>query len=42
MRELCSNLSETEIASGHWMAQEQPAEVNAALVRWLAPQSGQG
>jgi hypothetical protein len=23
------------VPSGHWMAQERPAEVNAALARWL-------
>ena len=22
--------------SGHWMAQEKPVDVNAALARWLA------
>ena len=36
MRELCSDLSEAVIDSGHWMAQEKPVEVNAALVKWLA------
>ena len=36
MRELCSNLTEHTIESGHWMAQEKPVEVNAALVRWIA------
>jgi len=36
MREYCRNLSELTIHSGHWMAQERPLEVNAALVRWLA------
>jgi soluble epoxide hydrolase/lipid-phosphate phosphatase len=35
MRELCSNLSEVEIESGHWMAQEKPTEVSAALRQWL-------
>jgi pimeloyl-ACP methyl ester carboxylesterase len=29
-------LTEAVIDSGHWMAQEKPREVNAALVRWLA------
>jgi hypothetical protein len=24
------------VRSGHWMAQEKPAAVNAALVRWMA------
>ncbi|MBV8186009.1 MAG: alpha/beta hydrolase [Alphaproteobacteria bacterium] len=36
MREDCSNLTEVVIRSGHWMAQEKPAEVNAALTKWLA------
>lgn len=35
MRQMCSHLDEAVICSGHWMAQERPAEVNAALVRWL-------
>lgn len=36
MRASCSDLEESIIQSGHWMAEERPAEVNAALVRWLA------
>tara|TARA_R110002096_G_scaffold35718_12_gene100471 strand:+ start:1857 stop:2885 length:1029 start_codon:yes stop_codon:yes gene_type:complete len=36
MHGLCSDLTWREIASGHWMAQEKPVEVNAALVHWLA------
>ncbi|MCA8928152.1 MAG: alpha/beta hydrolase [Alphaproteobacteria bacterium] len=36
MRALCADLTERVIASGHWMAQEQPVAVNAALVGWLA------
>lgn len=36
MRERCADLSESVIDSGHWMAQERPFEVNAALARWLA------
>ena len=36
MREKCTDLTEAVIASGHWMAQERPREVNAELVRWLA------
>ncbi|MEQ9642641.1 MAG: alpha/beta hydrolase [Alphaproteobacteria bacterium] len=36
MRALCDDLSEQVVESGHWMAQERPVEVNAALVRWLA------
>ncbi|MEM7407663.1 MAG: alpha/beta fold hydrolase, partial [Pseudomonadota bacterium] len=36
MRALCSNLTERTIATGHWMAQERPVEVNAAIAHWLA------
>ena len=36
MRQDCSRLTEVTVASGHWMAQEKPVAVNAALVRWLA------
>jgi pimeloyl-ACP methyl ester carboxylesterase len=36
MRQDCERLSEAVIRSGHWMAQEQPASVNAAIARWLA------
>ncbi len=36
MREHCSRLDEAVVQSGHWMAQERPAEVNAALARWIA------
>ena len=36
MRTYCRNLSEQIIPSGHWMAQERPLQVNAALTRWLA------
>ena len=36
MRSYCSDLTETVIDSGHWMAQEKPREVNAALVHWIA------
>lgn len=36
MREFCANLSEGTVLSGHWMAQEKPAAVNAAIARWLA------
>jgi pimeloyl-ACP methyl ester carboxylesterase len=38
MRAHCANLSETIVKSGHWMAQEKPVHVNAALARWLAAQ----
>jgi pimeloyl-ACP methyl ester carboxylesterase len=36
MRRDCWNLTEVVVKSGHWMAQEKPVEVNAALARWLA------
>lgn len=36
MRKYCRNLSEEVIRAGHWVAQEKPLEVNAALVKWLA------
>ena len=35
MRALCSNLSESIVDSGHWMAQERPREVSAVLTKWL-------
>lgn len=40
MREACSDLTEAIVDSGHWMAQEQPAAVNAALAGWLATSVG--
>ena len=36
MRQDCRNLTEVTVASGHWMAQEKPVAVNAALAKWLA------
>ena len=36
MRRDCTELTESVIPSGHWMAQEQPIQVNAALAKWLA------
>ena len=36
MRRDCSDLTEVIVKSGHWMAQERPVEVNAALAQWLA------
>ncbi|WP_019201114.1 alpha/beta fold hydrolase [Tsukamurella sp. 1534] len=36
MRAACADLTEVVVESGHWMAEERPADVNAALVRWLA------
>ena len=38
MRGDCRNLTEVVVPSGHWMAQEKPRTVNAALARWLAVQ----
>jgi pimeloyl-ACP methyl ester carboxylesterase len=38
MRGDCRNLTEVVVPSGHWMAQEKPRTVNAALTRWLAVQ----
>ncbi|MGH6955798.1 MAG: alpha/beta fold hydrolase, partial [Caulobacteraceae bacterium] len=36
MREACADLTEGVARTGHWMAQEDPALVNAALARWMA------
>jgi soluble epoxide hydrolase / lipid-phosphate phosphatase len=36
MRKYCRNLAEETIRTGHWMAQEKPHEVNAALAKWIA------
>jgi pimeloyl-ACP methyl ester carboxylesterase len=36
MRRDCAQLTEVVVKSGHWMAQEKPVDVNAALARWLA------
>jgi pimeloyl-ACP methyl ester carboxylesterase len=36
MRAACANLTEVTVESGHWMAQEKPVQVNAALAKWLA------
>jgi pimeloyl-ACP methyl ester carboxylesterase len=38
MRRDCQNLTEVIVPSGHWMAQEKPVAVNAALAKWLAAQ----
>jgi pimeloyl-ACP methyl ester carboxylesterase len=38
MRRDCDNLTEVVVRSGHWMAQEKPIEVNAAIAQWLAVQ----
>ncbi len=36
MRADCADLTEVVVQSGHWMAQEKPAAVNAAIAKWLA------
>lgn len=36
MRQYCADLTEVVVQSGHWMAQERPVAVNAALAKWLA------
>jgi len=36
MRADCADLTEVVVKSGHWMAQEQPVAVNAAIAKWLA------
>jgi pimeloyl-ACP methyl ester carboxylesterase len=38
MRHDCQNLTEVVVQSGHWMAQEKPLAVNAALAKWLSAQ----
>jgi pimeloyl-ACP methyl ester carboxylesterase len=36
MRRDCRDLTEVIVPTGHWMAQEKPVAVNAALAKWLA------
>jgi pimeloyl-ACP methyl ester carboxylesterase len=36
MRASCADLTEAVVRTGHWMAQENPVAVNAALVQWMA------
>jgi pimeloyl-ACP methyl ester carboxylesterase len=36
MRRDCAILSEVVVKTGHWMAQEDPTTVNAAIARWMA------
>lgn len=38
MRSYCQQLTEGVVYCGHWMAQERPHDVNAALAKWLAQQ----
>lgn len=35
MRRKCSNLKEAKIDASHWVAEEKPTEVNAAIAKWL-------
>ncbi|KAF2164425.1 hypothetical protein M409DRAFT_25302 [Zasmidium cellare ATCC 36951] len=34
-RRNCTNLTETSVKAGHWVVQERPEEVNAAIIHWL-------
>ena len=36
MHTYCRNLTTHTVDSGHWLAQEKPRDLNAALVGWLA------
>jgi pimeloyl-ACP methyl ester carboxylesterase len=36
MRRDCERLTEAIVPSGHWMAQEKPTQVNAAIAGWIA------
>ena len=38
MRVNCTNLTEATVFSGHWINQEQPFAINAAVANWLAVQ----
>ena len=39
MRKACPKLTEETIESGHWMAQEKPVNVTAAINHWIIKQS---
>lgn len=39
MRKRCRNLTTVSVESSHWIAQEKPVEVNAALIHWLATEA---
>ena len=32
---VCTQLTEKEVASGHWMAREKPKETNKTIKEWL-------
>ncbi|WP_248490319.1 alpha/beta hydrolase [Tsukamurella sp. PLM1] len=36
MRAACTDLTEMIVDSGHWMGEEKPAEVSAAIAGWIA------
>lgn len=36
MRNFCRKYTQVNIAGGHWIAQEKPNEVSAAIVKWIA------
>lgn len=40
MRAMCDDLSEVVVQSGHWMQQEKPEHVNAALAGWIVRRLG--
>ena len=40
MRRDCTGLTEHVLETGHWMVQEQPAQVNAAIALWLTREVG--
>lgn len=39
MRQACARLTEQVVDTGHWMAQENPSAVNAALAEWISSQT---
>ncbi|HKS69527.1 MAG TPA: alpha/beta hydrolase, partial [Ktedonobacterales bacterium] len=41
MREYCADLQEYVVEAGHWVQQEKPVEVNAALAQWLGSHASQ-
>lgn len=40
MRKMCTRLRIENVLSGHWMAQEKPRDVNAALASWMVSELG--
>ena len=41
MRRQCKNLKEAVVDASHWVAEEKPLEVNAAIARWLVEECPQ-